>query len=215
MKKNDFAYVAKVLRAAAQALDPSLVKADFSSLPHFKNKWKRLSVKDLAKDPELQEELFELIQLAYKPIGGHFKLKRPIDLMSGEVTFFDAIDIDDDPDADAVELVDMKPAGEKHVGMGHDGTRDAKNVIIKRKADELKRRGVFAEVSDAIAHILLTRHNVPTVNDEETARKVLRGKDIEWVGAHPSGKYPNNPGWYYRDIAGHRHMKIIVGRPKV
>lgn len=205
-------HIAKVLRAAADTLDP--VSADFASIPHFKDKWKRLTVNDLRKDPQLQEELFELIHLAYKPIGGHFKLRRPVDLLGGEVVFFDTVDIDDDPDADAVALVDTKPAGEKHVGMGHDGTRPAKKAVIDHKGRDLKKRGVFAEVSDAIAHILLTRFNVPSVNDPETVRKVMKGKEIEWVGAHPSGKYPDNPGWYYRDIAGHRHMKIMVGKPK-
>jgi len=212
MNRKTRLHIAKVLRAAAQALDP--VSADFAAIPHFKNKWMRLSVNDLRKDPKLQEELFELIHLAYKPIGGHFKLRRPKDLLGGEVVFFDAVDIDDDPDADAVALIDTKPAGEKHVGMGHDGTKPAKSAVIKHKADDLKKHGIFAEVSDAIAHILLTRYDIPSVNDPETVRKVLKGKEIEWVGPHPSGKYPNNPGWYYRDIAGHRHMKIMVGKPK-
>lgn len=204
--------IAEALRSAASALSP--VSADFAALNHPKNKWRRLTVNDLRRDPGLRDELFELIQNAYRPIGGHFKLRKPVDLLGGEVIFFDAADVDADADADALNLVDTKPAGEKYVGMGHDGTRPAKKAIIKHKAEGLQKRGVFAEVSDAIAHILLTRHNVPTVNDEATARRVLKGKKIEWVGAHPSGKYPDNNGWYYRDIAGHRHMKIIVGRPR-
>jgi len=208
-------HVAKALLAAADRLTENAIRADFADLNIPKNKWTRLTVDDLRDDPELQDELFELIQNAYRQIGGHFKLRNPIDLLGGEVVFFDAADIDADPEADALNLVDTKKAGEKYVGMGHDDTSLAKKAVVKHKADLLlRKKGVFAEVSDAIAHILLTRHHVPTVNDPETAKKVLNGKKIEWVGEHPSGKYPDNPGWYYRDIAGHRHMKIIVGHPR-
>lgn len=209
--------VARSLLVAAQALDPNLsrLSADFASIPHFKNKWKRMTLDQVRKDPHLQEELFELLRTAYEPIGGHVKIRRPSDLVNGEITLFDVVDMDDDPEADAFIAIKKKPSGLKHVGMGHDGTRKAKNSILDHKAKDLRHRGVYAEVSDAIAHILLTRFDVPTVNNEEDVRKVLKGKKIEWVGAHPSGKYPNNPGWYYRDIAGHRHMKIIVGKPRV
>ena len=201
---------AKLLAQAAR-----LLEADFASTPHFKNKWKKMTLQQVKKDPQLQEELFELLRKAYAPIGGHIKIKRPTDLVNGEITLFEVVDIDDNPDADAFIAIKNKPAGLKHVGMGHNGTKDAKKDILNHKAKELQSRGVFAEVSDAIAHVFLTKYDVPTVDSEAEVRKVLKGKDIEWVGAHPSGKYPDHPGWYYRKIAGHRHMKIIVGRPKV
>ena len=54
---------------------------------------------------------------------------------------------------------------------------------------------------------------VPYVADEESARRLLPGKDIEWVGKHPDGKYPGYDGWYYRMLGGKKHMKIMLGRP--
>ena len=209
MNKATRKRIITTLRAAADILS-----ADFAAIPHFKNKWRRMTVQDLKKDPQLQEELFELVRTAYKPIGGHLNIRRPSDLMNGGIAFFDVVDIDSDADADAVSMVKKKAAGEKHVGMGHDGTKPAKTEILKHKSADLKKPGFFAEVSDAIAHILLTRYHTDTVNDESTVRKVLKGKDIEWVGAHPSGKYPKNAGWYFRKIAGKKHMKIMVGHPK-
>ena len=203
--------VVDVLRAAASAL----LSSDFAALSQPKNKWRRLSVSDLRRDPELQDELFELIQNAYRPIGGHFKLRKPLDLLGGEVVFFDAVDIDDDPQADALSLVDTKPAGEKYIGMGHDDKSTSKKKTLDQFSKGLRKRGVFAEMSGALAHVMLTRYDIPTVDDPEKARRALKGKKIEWLGAHPDGKYPNNLGWYYRKFGASKHMKILVGRPRV
>jgi hypothetical protein len=180
-----------------------------------KNKWTNLTVDDLRKDPALQDELFELIENAYRPIGGHIKLRKPVDLLGGEVVLFETSDVDSDPEPDAVNLIDTKPAGEKYVGTGHDDTPAGKKAALGEMGKNLKSSGIFAEVSGAPAHVLITRYKVPTVDDEESVRKALKGKKIEWVGAHPKGKYPNNLGWYYRDFAGKKFLKILVGRPKV
>ena len=155
-----------------------------------------------------------LVKEAYKGIGGHAGVRSPKDLSSGDIAFFDVVDIDSDGGADAVSLIKKKPAGEKYIGMGHDGSREAKDTLIKKRAKTLKSNGVFVEVSGAIAHILLTRHGVPPVNDEGAVRKAL-GKDIEWVGPHPEGKYPGVTGWYVRQLGdGEKHMKIMLGHPK-
>jgi len=207
MDKPTRTSVARALLAAASALE-----ADFASTPHKKNQWLRLTVQDLRADPSLAEELLRLMQEAYAGIGGHAKIKTPKDLMD-EVRYFDVVDFDKDDSADAVQFSDQKPGGEKGVGLGHDGSRPAKDVVIRHQADSLRQRGTFAEVSGPLAHVLLTKFDVPTVTDEATVRKVLAGKNIEWIGPHPEGKYPTHPGWYNRDIGGHKHMKILVGEP--
>lgn len=200
-------HVAQTLLKAAQALE-----ADFATTPHQKRKWTRLTVADLRDDPALAEELFNLVQEAYKPIGGHAKIKSPKDLMA-EATFFEVTDLDADQDADAVVLLDKKPAGEKGVGLGHDGSRPAKDATITHQADVLNKPGYYVEVSGAIAHVLLTKFKVPAVLDASAVRRVLQ-KNIVWVGAHPDGKYQDAPGWYERDIGGHKHLKIMLGEPK-
>ena len=58
----------------------------------------------------------------------------------------------------------------------------------------------------------MREHLVKHVDDEEKVRKVL-GKEIEWLGAHPEGKYPDYSGWYVRDISGHKELKIMLGTP--
>ncbi len=177
-----------------------------------KNKWVNLTVAQVKASPRLQNELFALIKNAYAPIGGHLKIKTSKDLVSGEVTVIAAIDLDGDSEPDAVSVAKKKPAGLKSVGMGQDGSSAAKTAVVKRKAEELK-SGMYSEMSDAIAHVMLTRHSVPSIDDERRVARIL-GKKIEWVGAHPDGKYPGNPGWYKRSIAGKMKMKILLGTPR-
>ncbi len=176
-----------------------------------KNKWVSLTLAQVKADPKLQDALFGLVQNAYAPIGGHLKIKSSQDLVSGEVSVIAAIDLDQDDEPDAVSIAKKKPAGLKSVGMGQDGTSTAKSAVVKRKATELK-TGMYSEMSDKIAHIMLTRHSVPSIDDEARVAKVL-GKKIEWVGAHPDGKYPKNKGWYRRTIGGKLKMKILLGTP--
>jgi len=193
--------IAAALRSAATTLCAELPK----------DEWTRFNVGDLRQDPDLLQEVFDLVKTAYKPIGGHAKIKTPADLLA-EATFFDVIDVDEDPDPDAVLLTEKKSPGEKGTGMGHDGSRLAKDEALKHKGQSLKKQGVYAEVSGPLAHVLLTKFGVPVVNDEATVRKVLK-KEIEWVGPNPDKpSYP--PAWYFRDIGGTRHLKILVGRPR-
>ena len=191
-----------------------LLKADLADHNVKKNQWTRFSLDKLRKDPELAEEFFTLIKEAYKGIGGHAKIKSPLDLLN-EASIFDTIDLDGDPEPDAVNLANRKRAGEKGTASGQDGSSDAKKAVLDRKAKQLNMLGMFGEVSGALAHVLLTRYKVPVVTREEDVRKTLEGKDIQWVGPHPDGKYPGADGWYTRRIGGTTHMKIMLGRPKV
>lgn len=184
----------------------------FASVYKAKNKWKTVTDAHLRKHPELADELYKLLSTAYASIGGHSVIKSPSQLVGGKISVIHAVDIDADPEADAVSFGKKKPAGIKSVGLGHDGTRAAKDRVMAYKAKLLKSKKQYAEMSGAIAHIMLTRYGVDSVNDEETVQKALN-KDIEWIGAHPKGKYPDNPGWYRRTIGGERHLKILMGLP--
>ena len=97
---------------------------------------------------------------------------------------------------------------------GNTGTKRAKRVFITTRVQGLQEPGVYGEVSDALAHVLLTRHQVPVVNNEAVVRQVL-GKPIRWYGRHPEGKYPGATGWYARRIGGKEKLKIMVGHPIV
>lgn len=177
-----------------------------------KNKWMNISDKDIENDPELAAELFDLVDITYKGIGGHVNYKDPKDF-PGNVKNWKAIDIDDDPEPDVVFADKIKKGNSKSVLTATDGTKPAKKKMLDQKVSDLNKKGNIAEVSDALAHVLITRHNVPFVKDEAVVRDILQ-KDLKWVGEHPSGKYPNHDGWYERVLGGEAHLKILVGTPK-
>jgi len=161
-----------------------------------------------------KEELFNLIQTAYAPIGGHLKFKSPSDISDPELKHWVAADIDSDPDIDVVYFGKKTPFGIKHTGMGHDGDRaNIKNLLIQ-KSSELKKPGNYVELSGAAFDSFVGKGGVPTIDDEELVRKILgprRGSEAIWHGAHPSGKKPGN-GWYTRKIGGKETTKIMAGR---
>ena len=78
----------------------------------------------------------------------------------------------------------------------------------------LKTQGYYAEMSDGIAHVMITRHNIESINDEESVKKVLK-KELKWIGPHPDGRYPGYDGWYIRTIGSKQYMKILLGKPNI
>jgi len=184
-----------------------------------KGKWKKLSDKEIANTKEagkdLTDELFDMIQKTYASIGGHVSYKKPSDLPGG-ADKWTAIDIDDDPEPDVVNFFKTRSGGTKSVGSATDGSKLAKKYLIDSKVSDLAKKGYYAEVSDAIAHVLITRHKVAFVDNEKDVIKALGGKKIEWVGLNPNGKYPEYNGWYNRVLPdGKKHLKIMVGKPKI
>ena len=193
-----------------------LSEKTFKDYGASKGQWTDVPTSDLDHDPDefdLTDELYELIATAYAKIGGHATIKGPKDI-PGKFDQWTAVDLDDDPDPDALRVARTKPAGNKLTVSGHDGTRPAKDAYTDKTADMLKTQGYYAEMSHGIAHIMITRHNIESINDEETVKKVLN-KELKWIGPHPDGKYPGYDGWYIRTIGGKQYMKILLGKPNI
>jgi len=164
-----------------------------------KNKWQPIPSSELK---QFQKDIFDLIMTAYKPIGGHGGFKKPTDVNPEKI--FKVINIDNDPDPEAVVVTKKRAGGSKHVGLGHDGTKPAKRAVIQKKIKDLKTSGHYVEVSGKMYDILKS-NGVPIVDDEKTVRKVLKGKDIEWHG----------DGRYTRKITGLGNVtKVMMGKPK-
>jgi len=165
-----------------------------------KNVWITLT-KD--EQEEFAEEIFDLISTAYAPIGGHANYKSPDDVTGAEgESDYMVIDLDDDDEFDALKITQNKEAGNKSVGMGHDGSGPAKSAAVNITAIMLKEPGHYVEVSGKLKDILLSK-GVPIVTDEETIRKALKGKKIEM----------NSDGTYSRYIGGSKHTKTMMGNP--
>ncbi len=184
-----------------------------------KSQWHDIPLEDIKKAAEEQDgevniasELHDLINVAYQKIGGHFDFQRPQDLPA-DYTDWIAVDLDDDPQPDAMRVSKEKGSGQKMSAGGHDGTRSGIDAYIAKTAELLKTDGFYGEMSKGVAHVMITRHGVPFVGSHEDVEEVL-GKKIKWIGGHPEGKYPGYDGWYIRKIGGeHQDMKIMLGRP--
>ena len=177
------------------ANNPLLKEEEFE-----KNVWLKLTDKE--KD-EFADEIFNLINTAYAPIGGNPNYKSDADVTGeeGDADYM-VIDLDDDDDLDAVKVTKNKGAGEKLVAMGHDGSQPAKSAAVNITAIMLKEPGHYIEVSGKLKDILMSK-GVPVVTDKETIQRVMAGKDIEM----------NDDGTYSREIGGEKHTKTLMGNP--
>jgi len=163
-----------------------------------KNIWFPLQPDELK---DVEDDILDLIQNAYGPIGGHPNYKTIGDLAGSDYTI---VDLDDDPDIDAVTVTKQRAGGTKHVGMGHDGTSSSKRASISQTIRDLDRQGVYIEASGKMADIL-TKSNVTQVTDEDTIRKALRGKEIKMY----------DDGSYDRNLGGKIYRKLMFGKPIV
>lgn len=205
------------------------IREDFASKSGGKkNTWITIGADGIENDPVLAQQLFQLIDDAYSSIGGHVEFRSPQDIVNAfknqDISVIKAIDIDEDPDPDALNVYKNKAGGLKTVASAAKTKSDqAKSALTTGKKAELNLPGYYGEVSDKIAKVLLDI-GVPVVEDEATVRKVLQ-KDIIWYGENPQlsslpervqqtfGKYK---GWYGRQLRdGKTHVKIMVGKPIV
>jgi hypothetical protein len=168
---------------------------------------------DHRRYPELAGELFNLITIAYSEIGGHAKIKSPEDIFSDpDWNFWEGTDIHGSQDFDIVIFGQKTKFGVKFSGVGHDGAKDSKKEYLDDLGSDLKNLGYYIESSGKFAEILMNKYGCPVIEDEETVVKVL-GKQVQWIGKSSNPEHTGN-GWYIRNIGGHPHEKILIGRPK-
>ena len=163
-----------------------------------KNKWVPLSGNDIKN---LEDDILDLIQNAYGPIGGHPNYKSVGDLVGSD---YQVIDLDSDPELDGVAVTKQRSGGTKHVGIGHDGSSSAKRATVNYTIDKLDEPGNYIEASGAIESIL-RKAGVVQVTDEETIRKALKGKEIKVY----------DDGTYDRILGGKKYRKTMFGIPRV
>ena len=163
-----------------------------------KNSWKPISSSELK---DVEDDILDLIQNAYGPIGGHPNYKSVGDLAGSD---YEVIDLDDDPEIDAVTVTKKRSGGTKYVGLGHDGSSQGKRGSIGRTIDKLENPGTYIEASGKMADIL-SKANVTQVTDEDTIRKALKGKEIKVY----------DDGSYDRVLGGKKYRKLMFGKPIV
>ena len=166
------------------------------------------------KHPELSTEFFDLITTAYAEIGGHAKIKSPNDVFSDpDWNWWEGVDIHGSNDFDIVMFGSKTKFGVKFSGVGHDGTKEAKRVYIESRAEDLLKPGYYIEVSGRLAEILIDKYHCPVVDVQSIVEKVM-GRKLDWRGKNPDDTKMPGDGWYVREIGGHKHAKIMLGKPK-
>ena len=176
-------------------------------------KGKYIQVTDPSELKDIQDQLFDLVQIAYAPIGGNVKISSPSDILDPNLTYWKVADIDADPELDVVSFGKNTKHGIKHTGMGHDGDRANIKNLLKHNTLELKTPSNYIEVSGPAFRVFIEIGGVPTIDDEETVRNILHGKELEWHGEHPTDPSKPGNGWYTRTIGGSEHTKIMAGIP--
>ena len=165
-----------------------------------KDQWVDLDKKETE---EYAGDIFDLINTAYASIGGNLNYSSASDVTGAEGDAdYTVIDIDDDPQIDAVIVSKKKEAGNKLAAMGHDDTPPAKSKSINKQVDMLKTPGNYIEVSGKIKDILLTK-GVPVVTDKSTIEKVMGNKALDIL----------DDGSYTRFIGGKKTQKVLLGKP--
>ena len=166
-----------------------------------KKKWTKV-------DPEpFSDELISLVQTAYKntPEGSFINTKRDL----AEPDWL-SIDFDENPDIDATIFYrEARPneswTGKKIQGLGHDGSREAINVMFNKFKEMLNQSGVWVESSDAVEHVLY-KTGVSYVDSEEEAQKIFPDSNLKFIG---------DKGKYTRSIGSKQVKETIFGKPKL
>lgn len=204
-------YVRQVLLEQMETEEPA------PSLP--KGEWVSVEPGDPLRDT-IQEELYNILQQTYEPIGGHFKVKSPGDL--GRYKYWVVQDLDDDPEPDVAIFAKPDVGGTKMGAAANDGSPAASGAY-KNKSAELRAGGSigsganwWGEVSGKPAYAMIKR-GAPAVEDEQKVAALLAGDDFVFHGAHPD---PNAPaifksvnGWYTKKFGNKSSTKIILGSP--
>jgi len=162
-----------------------------------------IGISDVKKNRNVQQDIFDIINTAYAPIGGHPDFPNA-DSVPADNNITDVIDTDAPDDVDAVVLSKTTPFGKKLTTLGSDGGAEAKREVLKKAVEILNTQGSYVEASGKILDILVAR-GAPVVKDEAAVRAVLKGKEIEWQG----------DGVYSRKIGGKAHRKTMLGKPRI
>lgn len=164
-----------------------------------KNDWVELS-HDNRK--ELKREVWELVDNAYKPLGGHVRISNPDSVVNDkDLVFWSAVDIDDDPYSDVV-IFARKSFGYKISGWGHDGGRESKIGLMTKLVHLLKKPGFWIEVSGKPAEILSNKVDKLPISD---VQKIFPNSEITELES----------GFYTRTLSDGviTDPEIILGNP--
>jgi hypothetical protein len=140
----------------------------FNDIYKKKNRWIQL-LNDNKLD-EIKDNLFILVNNAYSKLGGNKVIKSPEDIFKRN--YWEAIDIDQDPDADALIFGRKTNFGIKITGIGHDGNKSSKKKLIEKLYNQLKKRGYYMEASGKVKE-KLDELDTPYIKNKNDIEKII------------------------------------------
>lgn len=179
-----------------------------------KGDWLDLERNPIKKKVEMdfptRKNIFDLVDNAYRSALGkpHVGVKSPDDVIGKEYDYWEAIDINNDPEADAV-LFGKSRHGVKISGIGHNGEMMAKNEVIKFIVSQLHKNGYWVEASSPIADILKFK-GAPIFTDREKIQKIF--SDSEFTKWYDDGSYNRIINNKLRNSSAREY---IFGYPKI
>lgn len=166
-----------------------------------KNKkfWYLIDTKEILK---ISDNVIDLIKIAYKNTSYGSFVNSEEDMLRS--TDWYAIDVDSDPDADAVVFGRKTKFGLKIQGIGHDGDKTSKKIVLDKLYSLLNREGFWIEASDKIEY-LLYKNIVPYIEDVEKIKLLFPDSDIYM---------DNQKGRYTRTLTNNKTTKeTVFGKP--
>lgn len=201
---NDMSLLKEYVRLILEDIAPKLAPAKKGDVVNLPTK--------IDTAIKVAPDVSDLVNKTYGGMGGFPGADTPEGVLSRFTDFY-LSDVDEDPEPDAGILYTDWKGSKKASALVTDGGPESKLKLRDMMNSFFNQNGSWIEVSGAPANILISKMGMPTVDDEETVRKLLPNiKDLRWHGKHPEGIAYGN-GWYTRNIAGHHETKIIVGNP--
>ena len=154
---------------------------------------------------ELGDELVNLVRTAYTnaPLGS--KVSSLKDVIPSDWT---VLDWDDEPGLDAAIFYRVaRPkeswTGHKIQGIGHDGSRESKDKVIKKMESMLQKPGWWVESSDAMRSALL-RTAAPPISNHRFLQHLFRDPTLVMLDDHTYSRQLEN---------GHKITETVFGHP--
>lgn len=153
---------------------------------------------------QYKDEVYNLLQQAYAPIGGLLGIENADRLVAD--TDFWKLCVKGGKVVAATTYT-YKRGGRKLIAAGTDGSQEGKQWLYKILDEDIrfKDRRAWAEVSGAMEHIYINKNGAIPI-PATIAQKIM--KDKLFIKIHDDGYH------YDRMIAGEVHTKILVGNPK-
>jgi hypothetical protein len=160
------------------------------------------------KDFPTRKNLFDLVDFTYKNVlhEPNVSVKSPNDVLSPPYEYWEAINIDETSDANAV-LFGREKNGIKIAGIGHDGQPMSKSHLVKHIINTLEKPGYWIEASGPLGKVL-SQANVPVLADQQKVQRLFPESKLEnWT----------ENGTYIRTLRTGKKTEVerVFGRPKI